>query len=226
MITTEVASGLLGEMEHHLAALQALAQRVRDLPGGLAAQIAHLYGAPLATTAEMWDRCRCHPNRRALLAALPRGGVAVEVGTQRGEWARVILDVLQPERLFTIDSSYGVFHHESFATERASGRLVLLEGSSWDRLAGFEDASLDMIYIDAGHRYAEVSRDAAVAVRKLKRDGTLVFNDFGVFSPVEFMPYGVARAAIETARDHEMVFTHFAHDYLGYHDIALKFAWV
>jgi len=214
-ITAEIAS--------KMAEIRELSGKLWSLERDWGAElITHLYGPDLHTTETMWQWCRCFPDRLSLMHSLPKGGVVVEVGTQRGNWARMILDHAQPEKLYTIDSYYGFFEFDKFRKEIASGQLETIEASSWVALERFPDRYFDWIYIDAGHRYEDVKRDSLVAIRKVKPEGFIVFNDFTTFSPLEFMPYGIARAAIELAVEHGLTFTHFAYEYHGYHDVALR----
>ena len=147
-------------------------------------------------------------SRFALLDALPKGGLVVEVGSWRGDWARQILDVARPRQLISIDCNVASFRRDAVAAELQDGRFVLREGLSWDRLAE--------------HDYASVLRDGAAALPKLRRDGYLVFNDFTVWSIAEFRAYGVQRAVVELALAHDLMITHFAFNDVGYHDVALR----
>ena len=221
MTSDQAADDPVSAFDAKLTELRALYTQLHA-SGRLEALTRRHYGRYLTTSAEQWRDCRCFQDRRALLSDLPKGGIAVELGTQRGLGARIILDSVQPQKLFTIDNSYAAFQHARFNAELATGRLELIEGSSWGKLAEFPDAHFDLIYIGAGHDYASVKRDSEVAIRKVKPSGTIVFNDFNVFSALEFMPYGVARAAIELAEAHRLRFSHFAFDFLGYHDVALR----
>jgi predicted O-methyltransferase YrrM len=97
----------------------------------------------------------------------------------------------------------------------------LHEGDSAAGLDSVQDGFFDLIYIDAGHSYAAVKKDSAAAVRKVKEDGVIVFNDYTIWSPMEAKPYGVVRAVNELVCEGWDVvgFAVAAH---GYHDIALQ----
>lgn len=213
---------LVSEIAAKMAEVRALYRRLWNTEGGVAALSQQLYGPYRPTMPAMWQWCRCFPDRLSLMQSLPKDGVVVEVGTQRGNWARMILEHAQPQKLYTIDTTYDLFAFDRFHDEIAAGRLQTIEGSSWVVLERFPDRYFDWIYVDAGHGYEDVRRDSLVAIRKIKPEGFIVFNDFTTFSPLEFMPYGVARAAIELAADHGLTFTHFAYEYSGYHDVALR----
>jgi predicted O-methyltransferase YrrM len=212
----------IAEIDRHMQAIKTLSHELHRWPQGVPKLREHLYGPYIQGNQRLWQNCRCFQGRLNMLPTLPKGGVVCEVGTLKGGWARKILDITKPSKLYTIDTSYSQFEHAHFTDDIASGRLELLQGTSWVRLAEFPDEHFDWIYIDADHTYNAVRRDAEVALRKIKRDGYLVFNDFTTVSVIELMPYGIARAAIELATKHDLEFTHFAFEYLGYHDIALR----
>jgi len=212
---------IVAEIASKMAEIRDLSAQLWHLEGGLA-ELSKLYDPYRSTTETMWQWCRCFPDRLSLMQSLPKGGVVVEVGTHRGNWARMILDHARPEKLYTIDIGYGVFAFDNFDKEIASGQLETVESLSWVVLERFPDQYFDWIYIDAGHAYEDVKRDSLVAIRKVRPEGFIVFNDFTSISPLEFAPYGVARAAIELADEHSLAFTHFAYEYRGYHDVALR----
>jgi hypothetical protein len=160
--------------------------------------------------------------RGHMLPTLPQAGIVAEIGTLAGNWARQILDLNKPEKLYTIDISYRKFQRERFIAELARGQLELREGLSWEKISEFSDGTFDWIYIDAAHDYDSVRRDAEAAFPKLKDNGYLVFNDFTVWSVLEFLPYGVARAAMQMVQEHNLEVTHFCFSMLGYHDIAMR----
>lgn len=215
-------SARIAEIDRHMKAIKALTHELHGWPQGVARLREHLHGPYIQGDQTLWQNCRCFQGRLNMLPTLPRGGVVCELGTLKGAWARKILDISKPNKLYTVDTSYSQFQHARFTQEVTSGQLELLEGTSWVRLAEFPDEYFDWIYIDADHSYNAVRQDSLVALRKIRPAGYLVFNDFTSASPLEMMSYGVARAAIELATENDMEFTHFAFEYLGYHDIALR----
>ena len=55
--------------------------------------------------------------------------------------------------------------------------------ASWDAADLYEDGSLDFVFIDAAHEYAEVKKDLAAWRRKVKRGGLLGGHDYTAFFP-------------------------------------------
>ena len=142
-------------------------------------------------------RCSVVPHRRALLERLPKGGAVAEVGTLHGDFAREILQIVEPLELHLIDHEIHARVREMAEDQALRDRVRVHHGDSADTLASFPDGSFDWIYIDAQHAYEGVKRDIEVARRKVKTDGLPVFNDYTIWSYVEMQPYGVVAAVNE-----------------------------
>ena len=150
---------------------------------------------------------RLFANREALVASLPLApaGAIAEIGVARGDFSEFLLSALQPARFVAFDiftmhdvrSRRGrreIAYNSEFYRRRfaARGDQVAIEvGPSSDALARYPDQSFDLIYVDAGHDYASVERDAALAMQKAKPGGFLVFNDYIMFDHLIDMPYGI-----------------------------------
>jgi hypothetical protein len=86
------------------------------------------------------------------------------------------------------------YYRQRFA--RYGGRIRIEEGLSHEMLARYPDDSFALIYIDAGHDYENVRRDAELAALKLQQDGVIVFNDYTMFD-LNGTSYGVVPAVNE-----------------------------
>jgi hypothetical protein len=67
----------------------------------------------------------------------------------------------------------------------------LLRMRSWDAANHFEDASLDLVFLDADHEIESVRKDIAAWLPKVRRGGVLAGHDFSHEFP------GVMRAVVE-----------------------------
>ncbi len=105
---------------------------------------------------------------------MPDQGHVVEVGTQTGHFAFVILSRLPNVRLVTIDVDYSQFAREALQPFIEAGRLRTIEGISWDELERFPEGFFSWIYIDASHALENVRRDLAVARTRVSIGGYLV----------------------------------------------------
>jgi hypothetical protein len=158
------------------------------------------------------DHARLFADRTSALVALPTEGRVAELGVGFGDFSAELLSQLKPVRFHAYDTfpwrdsdhlwgrparetlqgrTHREYYEARFAVERASGILEVFEGDSTTMLAGAPDGFYDVIYIDAEHTYDAVSADAAVAVRKLRNDGFLVFNDYIIYDHVGRTTYGI-----------------------------------
>ena len=168
---------------------------------------------------------RLFADRLAMVSALalPAGPVVVEVGVAHGDFSEFLVRTLAPSRFVALD--FFNLHEREFVWEYRTaelfggkthgdyyaGRLAALgaaaELRAGDIRDGLEDGAFDLVYVDAGHEYDEVKRDAGVAARKLTPAGVLIFNDYIMVDHHYGTPYGVVRAVNElvTASDWRVV---------------------
>jgi hypothetical protein len=157
-------------------------------------------------------------NREEILTFLPKDSVGVEVGTQYGEFAKKIIQVVRPREFHLLDISYELFDHEWFANKNVN----LHTGNSWELLSRFENDFFDWIYIDASHAYDNFRRDLEMACKKVKLGGLIVCNDYTVWSPAEVEPYGILQFVHEFLQEANFEVAFLAFHGMGYHDIALR----
>ena len=167
---------------------------------------------------------RLFANRMSLIASLTsvRGGVVAEIGVANGDFSQNLLDELQPSQFFALDTfelhlipmAWGFRTEEllrgkphlEFYQNRFSSlgdRIVIKQGLSDEVLETLPDKYFDLIYIDAGHDYDHVRRDADLSQQKLKDEGILVFNDYIMFDHIQRVPYGVVQVVNEMVVNEE-----------------------
>ena len=184
-------------------------------------------------------------NREELVGSLSkiRNGVIAELGVAFGDFSKFILDELKPQKfdaydLFNLhlyptvwgkpmssflgDLTHRAFFEQRFAAEIASNQVNVLEGDASTRLLERQDQIYDMVYIDAGHNYESVSRDAASAITRLKPDGILVFNDYIMYDHLGGLQYGVVQVVNELCVNQGWRVTHFAFHPHMFCDIAIQ----
>jgi hypothetical protein len=173
--------------------------------------------------------------------ALPQGGIIGEVGVAVGWFSTFLIEHFKPSEfvafdlfnLHTIPTLWGqqtsvlfegkthlAYYRDKFAGTPA--RVTLEEGSSHARLAIYPDEYFDILYIDAGHTYEDVKRDAAVARKKIKPDGFLVFNDYIMFDHLSGGAYGVVPAVNELVVQENWEVVGFALQQHMFCDIAIR----
>jgi predicted O-methyltransferase YrrM len=62
-------------------------------------------------------------------------------------------------------------------------KIVIKVGYSNIEIPKFDDAFFDIIYIDGNHEPDYVMEDAVLSFRKLKKDGIMIFDDYGWGGP-------------------------------------------
>ena len=123
-------------------------------------------------------------------------GEAVEVGTHRGIWAEQLLTRWTGRTLHLVDpwqfklpgsvddisvmENREAHYHEAMARlDRFSGRWTVHRRTSAEAVTGFDDSSLDFVYIDGNHAYEFVRDDVASWWPKVKPGGILAGHDWG-----------------------------------------------
>jgi SAM-dependent methyltransferase len=149
--------------------------------------------------------------------SLPRENpVICEIGVALGDFTDVMIRKFKPSKFVAFDTYNlhacpmiwgqpstvvlkGMTHLDFYKDRFAEhGEVMAHEvGNCHETLAAYPDETFDLIYIDAGHEYADVKIDALNAARKLKPDGIIIFNDYTVFDHYANIHYGVVRAANE-----------------------------
>lgn len=135
---------------------------------------------------------------RAELALLAKGrSFIVDVGTYLGGSAEVFLGAMPDDgKLVTVDNLAGLLHGGMpagngplsspamtmiYALGRLasfSGRFVSMIGDSRTAAAMLPKASADLVFIDAGHDYANCKADIEAWLPVVKPNGMLVGHDF------------------------------------------------
>lgn len=187
---------------------------------------------------------RVLPDRDTILPLLPKHKVIAEVGVALGDFSDQIIRVCEPERFIAIDlfdlhgipklwgrptqelfsgGTHGAFYRKRFADLIEQQKVVVLESDSAAALTGLDDASLDIVYVDADHTYESVKRELAIIRRKVKDDGWIILNDY-IMNEAGFSnaAYGVIQATNEfmIAENWEMIY--FALQSYMYCDVALR----
>jgi hypothetical protein len=79
-----------------------------------------------------------------------------------------------------------------------------------------------MIYIDAGHDYPSVKKDATQSKEKIKEEGVLIFNDYIKYSHYDDSYYGIIPVVNELVVNQGFEVLGFALQADMYCDIAIR----
>ncbi len=141
------------------------------------------------------EGCVLLSDRSEMLRRFPKGGRVCELGTFRGDFARLILDTVEPDELHLVDVTFALCRRD--VLEHPAVRAH--ETTTTTFLGGADTADFDWIYVDADHGYEAVVADIAAAKRRVKPGGLLVFNDFARIVRPGFGVFGVHQAVCEFA---------------------------
>ncbi len=169
--------------------------------------------------------CRVFPSREELLSTMLVKAVCAEVGVQTGYFSAQILDRTSPRKLHLLDLSISQIRYDLYPqlwSAVESGIVQLHEGSSAQTLSTFPDSYFDWLYIDGDHSFAGVLMDITQAVRTVKPEGLIVFNDYVKYSPLELFQYGVMEAVNDLCLTQDFEMVALALHGLGYFDVALR----
>lgn len=170
-----------------------------------------------ALPTELLEECRFCASRVEMLKHLPTGGIVAELGTYRGDFARVIRDLNEPRNLHLIDIDDSHFINDGLEDSSVTRHL----GFTHEVIATFPVAHFDWIYIDADHSYEGCLRDAQTAAPKVKPGGYLAFNDFAHIDPW-LGRYGVGRAVVDFAIEQRWPMAFFCYEPSGLYDVAFR----
>ncbi len=194
--------------------------------------------------ARLIDGARLLPDRYDIPALLPKGRVYCEVGVATGNWTEYVMRMASPSLTVAIDQFKlheetqlwgvstatlfnGLTHEAAFraryAAELAAGTMQVIAGESDAAIAGLPDGSVDVMYIDADHRYEHVKRDLASALPKMRPDGWLIMNDYIMVDGLNAtVPYGVVNATNEFMIEHDWAMQYFAFQTNMFCDVVLR----
>jgi Methyltransferase domain len=173
--------------------------------------------APAIPQAQL-EGCQVLNDRVEILRRLPRGGRVCELGTWRGDFARLILDIVQPDELHLVDVS---FEH-CRADVLAHPAVHRHETTTTGFLGASDTADFDWIYVDADHGYEAVVADIAAAMARVKPGGLLVFNDFARIVRPGFGVFGVHQAVCEFAVREGWAMAYLALNGEALYDVAFR----
>jgi SAM-dependent methyltransferase len=196
------------------------------------------------------ENAKLFANRFSMVEAfrpLLQGKRIVELGVAFGDFSEFLIKTLEPEQFFAFDifmlhqvpiiwrkpskEVFGDMTHREYYAKRLSKSsvpVVIEEGDSSTNLLRYPDKYFDMIYVDAGHDYPSVMKDAESCKQKLKDDGILIFNDYIMFDhyavtePNAGVWYGIVQAVNQLVVNHDFEVIGFAFRKDMFCDIAVR----
>jgi len=133
--------------------------------------------------------------RNDLLKTMDKNLVVCEIGVFKGDFSKIMLDILSPKELHLIDTFNGMMCSgdkdgndiiwtnldEEYINVKNTfsndNRVYVHKGLSYDILNSFEDNYFDMIYIDGNHAQKYVLEDIVLSMKKIKSEGWIIIDD-------------------------------------------------
>jgi hypothetical protein len=181
----------------------------------------HIFGHIPELPTSVTKEATLFANRYDAMRSLPKNLNIAEIGTQTGGFATFLLNEMQPARFHVFDLEFETLRRHRPELE-ADPRIKLHEGDSSTLLHSLEDKSLDIVYVDGDHSEVGVRRDTAVALKKLRSSGVLIYNDYTIWSPLELHSYGVVPVVNGLLASGHWKIRYIALHPLMYCDIALQ----
>ena len=136
------------------------------------------------------------PTREELISLLPKNSIGVEIGVWKGQFSKILLDIVQPKMLYLIDPWEGIIP----SGDKNGNNVVSIDGPDYfiqnilpeflfidnvkvlktysSIIQLFPDNYLDWVYIDGDHQYEGVTYDLEVSYPKLKQGGFILGHDY------------------------------------------------
>ena len=121
-------------------------------------------------------------------------GIGIEIGVQRGDFSRILLDTTELKEIILLDSWQHFENYQDLANhsqkmqdylydlvkKRFAGepRVRIIKGDCRVAVTGFDDESFDFIYHDANHTYEFVLQQLNAWFPKLKKGGIMAGHDY------------------------------------------------
>ena len=138
-------------------------------------------------------------SRRSVLTHVPKGGVGAEIGVFTGLFSEVLVEIIQPKKLFLVDPwaqmhgelypNWGAYTaHRRLPTLAAkevvklrahymNTECTIVESLSIDWLNTFKRPFLDWVYLDASHKYDAVMADLHKISSRMLPGGLILGDD-------------------------------------------------
>lgn len=176
------------------------------------------------------ENCRILVDRDELLMKLPRNGVVAELGVDRGEFSRRILELTDPEKLHLVDpwnsDRYSDDRFEEvkrcLTRELSAGKVEIHKQMSTEVFNDFVDGYFDWIYIDTDHSYKTTICELLSFAPKVKPEGIITGHDYVKGNWISGVRYGVMEAVHEFCVDHNWELLYQTADLVEWSSFAIR----
>lgn len=148
---------------------------------------------------------RAVPNRLELLNLMPKNGVVVELGVDKGDFSQQILSMNNPRKLHLVDAWESERYSEAkrnsvvqrYSNFILDGIVQIDVGYSTGVGKKYPDEYFDWVYIDTDHSYETTRDELLIYSKKVKKGGIIAGHDFIANSKGSLAKYGVVEAVYE-----------------------------
>lgn len=145
---------------------------------------------------DTYERYKNRRRREVLMAVIPAGGVGAELGVHKGHLTPLLVEWLEPKKLYAVDPWYLLGPTWEWAagdksTVNALARTIRrlrpsIESGQVDVvvqddlvfLSDLSDGALDWVYIDSSHMYDHTIKELEILLRKVKPGGIIAGDDW------------------------------------------------
>jgi hypothetical protein len=134
--------------------------------------------------------------REQLITLLPKYSIGAEIGVFKGDFSKILLDIVKPSILYLIDPWEGTIE----SGDKNGNNIEYIQGYSYysnniirdflflpqvkilrhysDIINLFPNGHLDWVYIDGAHDYITVKNDLVLSYSKIKNGGYIMGHDY------------------------------------------------
>jgi len=146
--------------------------------------------------------CKLLLNRDELISLIPKNSIIAELGVDKGDFSKKLLDVVNPKLLCLIDmwgsNRYGNdkadLINDKFKSQIKNESIKVFRSDSITAAENFQTSYFDFIYIDTDHSYETTIKELRAWKTKIKDDGIIAGHDYMMGNWLKTLRYGVIEA--------------------------------
>ncbi len=146
--------------------------------------------------------CKLLLNRDELISLIPKNSIIAELGVDKGDFSKKLLDVVNPKLLYLVDmwgsNRYGNdkadFINDKFKSQIENESIKIFRSDSITAAENFQTSYFDFIYIDTDHSYETTIKELRAWKTKIKDDGIIAGHDYMMGNWLKTLRYGVIEA--------------------------------
>ena len=141
-------------------------------------------------------------NRDLMMTYFPVNSIVAEIGVDKGDFTKIIIDTCSPKKIHLIDSWSSTRYPEEkykfvrnrFNVEISKNIVELNRGFSTSILENFPDNYFDWVYLDTDHGFEVTYSELLILHKKVKSGGIISGHDYCRYSSNGNSRFGVIEA--------------------------------